>query len=105
MKIIVAIIATIALFIGALLSFLPMGTIPLLPIIIGLILVLINIYILKSQHKYSKILAIIGVILTVIVLGKVILFKDEVEKDLQFEKEKIESQKEDLQDLEDLEDL
>ena len=85
-------------------ALLPMDTIAFLPIGLGLVFGLL---LLKkstdNQKKLPTILLFVCVISSVLVLGKTLLIKDEVEKDTQFEKEKIETKKEAKKELEDLE--
>jgi hypothetical protein len=91
-------------FLALVFSVLPMDTLAFLPIGIALV---INLVLLRksneSQKKFPNILLYICVLSSVFVLGKTLLIKDEVEKDTQFEKQKIETKKEAQQELEDLE--
>ena len=83
---------------------LPLDTIAFLPI--GLALIFCLLLLKKSnenQKKLPNILLLLGVLCSVFVLGKTFLIKDEVVKDTQFEKEKIETKKEAKKELEDLE--
>ena len=85
-------------------SVLPMGTIAFLPI--GLALTFCLLLLKKSnenQKQIPKILLLLCVISSTFVLGKTLLVEDKVEKDTQFEKQKIENKKEDKKELEDLE--
>lgn len=85
-------------------SFLPLGTIALLPIAIALLFGFLAFR--KSdenQKKLVKIILLFSTFALVAVIAKELLVKDEVEKDVQFEKEKVESKKEDKKDLENLE--
>jgi predicted histidine transporter YuiF (NhaC family) len=85
-------------------SALPMDTIAFLPI--GLALVFCLILLKKSdenQKKLPNILLLLCVLSSVFVLGKTLLIKDKVEKDVKFEKEKIETKQEAKKELEDLE--
>lgn len=83
---------------------LPMDTIAFLPIGLALIFCLL---LLKNsnenQKKLPNLLLLLCVISSVFVLGKTLLIKDEIEKDTQFEKEKIETNKEAKKELEALE--
>ena len=85
-------------------AILPMDTIAFLPI--GLAIVF-SLFLLKksteNQKKLPNILLFLGVLCSVFVLGKTILIKDEIEKDVKFEKEKIETKQEAKQELENLE--
>ena len=83
---------------------LPMDTLAFLPI--GLALIFCLLLLKKSegnQKKLPNILLLFCVLSSVFVLGKTILIKDEIEKDAQFEKAKIETKQEAKQELEDLE--
>jgi predicted membrane protein len=85
-------------------SALPMDTIAFLPI--GLAMIFCLLLLKKSeanQKKLPNFLLILCVLSSVFVLGKTLLIKDEVVKDIQFEKEKIETKKEAQKELEDLE--
>lgn len=85
-------------------SILPMDTIAFLPI--GLAILCSLLLLKKSeshQKKFPNILLFIGVVCSLFVLGKALFIKDEVEKDVQFEKQKIETKQEAKKELEDLE--
>lgn len=85
-------------------SLMPMDTIAFLPI--GLALVFSLLFLKKSnedQKRFPNILLLLGVLSSVFVLGKTLLIKDEVEKDTQFEQQKIETKQEAQQELEALE--
>lgn len=83
---------------------LPMDTIAFLPIGLALIFCLL---LLKNssdnQKKIPNLLLLLCVLSSVFVLGKTLLIKDEIEKDTQFEKEKIETNKEAKKELDALE--
>jgi len=88
------------------LSVLPFDTLAFLPI--GLAIVFGLLLLKKSegqQKKLPKILLSICVLCSVFVLGKTLLIKDEVAKDTQFEKEKIETKQEAKKELEEIEGL
>lgn len=81
-----------------------MDTIAFLPI--GLALVFCLLLLKKSdgnQKRLPQILLFLCVLSSVFVLGKTLLIKDEVEKDPQFEQQKIETKQEAKKELEDLE--
>jgi hypothetical protein len=85
-------------------SILPLDTLALLPIGVALILIIITFK--KSdvnQRKLVKWLFTVTYICALFVLVKTYLIKDEVEKDQQFEQQKIETKKEAKKELEDLE--
>ena len=91
---------------GILFSALPLGTLALLPIGLGLLFAFLTFWKSEiSQKKLPKWLMLVSLICVVFVLGKTYLIKDEVAVDAQFEKEKIETKKEAQKDLEDLEGL
>jgi EamA domain-containing membrane protein RarD len=98
------VLAVIFTSLGVIFSVLPLGTLAILPIGMGLIFAFLAYY--KStilQKKLPKWLLIVAVICMIGVLGKTYFIKDEVAVDSQFEKQKVESKKEDIKDLEDLE--
>ena len=82
----------------------PLDTIAFLPVGLGIIFCLL---LLKksdaNQKKLPNFLLILCVLSSVFVLGKTLLIKDEVVKDVKFEKEKIETKKEAKKELENLE--
>jgi EamA domain-containing membrane protein RarD len=100
-------IASIFATLGLVFSFLPLGTIALIPILIALVFAFLALKksIEISDKKLPKILLVVSIIAMAIVLGKEALLKDKVEVDNQFEKEVIKSENEAKQDLEDLESL
>jgi EamA domain-containing membrane protein RarD len=100
-------IASIFATLGLVFSFLPLGTIALIPILIALVFAFLALRksIEISDKKLPKILLLVSIIAMAIVLGKEALLKDKVEVDNQFEKEVIKSENEAKQDLEDLESL
>jgi len=106
MKKLFLISACVFTILAILLSVLPFDTLAFLPI--GLAIVF-GLLLLKNstdnQKKLPKILLSISVLCSVFVLGKTILIKDEVAKDTQFEKEKIENKKEAKKELEEIEGL
>ena len=98
------VIAIIFTVLGIVFAFLPLGTLALLPIGIALLFGFLTLQ--KSdlnQKKLVKVLLLFSVLSLVAAVGKELIFKDEVEKDVQFEKVKIESKKEDKKELEELE--
>ncbi len=87
-------------------AFLPLGTLALIPV--GIALVFGFLALNKSdakQVKLVKLLLLISILSLVVVIGKEVFTKDEVEVDKQFEEKKIESKKEAQKDLEELEEL
>jgi hypothetical protein len=97
------VIAFLFVILGIVFAVLPMGTLALAPV--GLAILFSILAFIKSEpteKALPKWLLIISVITLVVVVGKVLLIKDELAKDTQFEQKKIESKKEDMKDLEDL---
>ena len=98
------VIASIFTVLGVVFTFLPLGTLALLPIGIG---ILFGFLALKKsdvkQAKWVKVLLVISVIALFFVVGKELFTKDEVEVDSQFEAKKLESKQEAQKELEDLE--
>ncbi len=95
--------AIVFAIISLLFTVLPLGTIAFLPVVLTLILSLLAF--LKSKDKQKilpKIILIISFLNLLVVVGKVVLIKDKVETDKQFELKKEESKKEDIKDLEGL---
>jgi hypothetical protein len=88
---------------GIVLTVLPFGTIALLPIFLALVLAFLafRISVLK-QKMFPKVVLIIAAVSLLVVIGRDIFVKDTVALDKQFEKEKVESKKEDIKDLEGL---
>jgi len=100
----ILILSFIFVVISIIFSILPFDTLALLPI--GITLILIFITFKKSdtnQRKLVKWLFGITYICALFVLGKTYLIKDEVEKDQQFEQQKVETKQEAKKELEDLE--
>jgi membrane-bound ClpP family serine protease len=95
--------AIIFAILGIIFAVLPLGTIAFLPIIIAIIASLLAFY--KSSQELKKlprIILIISSITLLVVVAKVVLIKDKVATDKQFEIKKEESKKEDMKDLEGL---
>lgn len=98
------VLAVLFTLIAIVFSALPMDTIAFLPI--GLALIFCLVLLKKSnenQKKLPNILLLICVLSSVLVLGKTLIIKDEIEKDAKFEKEKIQNKQEAKKELEDLE--
>jgi multidrug transporter EmrE-like cation transporter len=104
MRKILVVLGIIFTILSIVFSFLPMDTIAFLPI--GLALVF-GLLLLKKSNENQKILPSILLLLCVLssvfVLGKTLLIKDEVEKDVKFEQQKVEENKEAKKELENLE--
>ena len=91
---------------GIAFTILPMDTLAFLPIGIAIFFVLITLR--KSedgQKKLPNYLLIVSVFCSMVVIGKTLFIEDKVEKDVQFEKQKIETKKEAKKELEELEGL
>ena len=104
MRKIFLVLAIIFTVLAIIFSALPLDTIAFLPI--GLDLIFGLLLLKKSnenQKKLPNILLLLCVLSSVFVLGKTLLVKDEVVKDVTFEKEKIETKKEAKKELEALE--
>lgn len=89
---------------SAVFAFLPLGTLALIPI--GMALIFGFLAIKKSdlsQAKWVKLFLAITILSLLIVVGKAIFITDAVEKDQQFETQKLESKNEAQKELEELE--
>ncbi len=98
------ILASIFCVLGIAFTFLPMGTLAILPI--GITIIIAFLAFKKSegnQQKFPKILLIAAGVCLLAVIGKELFIKDEVAPDVTFEKTKIENKKEDQKELENLE--
>ena len=88
---------------GIAFTILPLGTIALLPIAIAILFSLLAFYKSTAElKKLPRLVLIISSITLLVVVGKVVLIKDKVATDKQFEIKKEESKKEDIKDLEGL---
>jgi len=88
---------------GVVLTILPFGTIALLPIVLALVLAFFAFRISNlNQRRFTRIILIISAVTLLVVIGKDIFVKDVVAVDKQFEKNKVESKKDDIKDLEGL---
>lgn len=97
-------LAIIFAALGIVFTALRMNSLPFLPLglsVINGILALLKSD--ESKKKTPRIVLIIAGIAIAITTVQVLFIKDEVAKDAQFEKVKIESKKEDIKDLEELE--
>lgn len=95
------ILAFIFIILGCIFVFLPLDTIALAPLVVGFAFAVLAF--LKSdeiQKKTLKFLIIIGIVAAIAIIGKHFLTNDEVVIDQQFEKTKIESEKEAQKTLE-----
>lgn len=106
MRKILLVLAIIFTSFGLLFSVLPLDTLALFPIVLGVIFAFLALRRSTGfQTKLPKWLMIVALLCTVFVLGKTFLIKDEVAVDTQFEQQKIETKKEAQKDLEELEGL
>jgi energy-coupling factor transporter transmembrane protein EcfT len=100
------VLASIFTTLSILFAFLPLGTLALIPIGIA---ILFGFLALKKsdlkQQKAIKVILLFAILSLVVVVGKEIFMKDEVEVDKQFDTKKTESKKEAKKDLEELDDL
>ena len=104
MRKIFIIAASIFTVLGIAFTILPLGTLAIIPI--GLALISAFLAFKKSdenQQKFPKILLIVAGVCLLAVIGKELFIKDEIAKDVTFEKTKIENKKEDKKELEELE--
>lgn len=100
------ILASIFTVLGILFSFLPLGTLALLPIVLAIVFSFITFSKSETElKKLPKMLLLVGVICLLVVVSKQFFIKDEVAIDKTFEKTKIETKTEAKKDLEELEDL
>jgi hypothetical protein len=100
------ILASIFTVLGILFSFLPLGTLALLPIILAMIFSFITFS--KSENelkKLPKMLLIVGGICLLFVISKEFFIKDEVVVDQTFEQIKKETKAEAKKELEEIEGL
>jgi uncharacterized membrane protein YdcZ (DUF606 family) len=102
----ILILAYIMTALALIFSIVPMDTIAFLPIGIAL---LCSLVVLKkstdANRKVPKVLLTIGVLCSIYVLGKMLLIKDEVAKDVQFEQHKVQENKAAKKELEEIEGL
>ena len=100
------VITSIFTVLSVVFSFLPLGTLALIPI--GIALLFGFLALKKSdlkQAKWVKALLVVALLSLVFVVGKEIFMKDEVEVDQQFDTKKAESKKEAQKELDELEGL
>jgi hypothetical protein len=97
-------LAVFFLILSAIFSYLPLGTIALVPISFAFLFSFL--FFKKSDiknNKFAKILLILTTVCILFVLVKVFFIKSEVELDTKFEQQKIENNKDAKKDLEELE--
>lgn len=110
-KLIVNILAILGLIFGILgfiLSFTPLGTIPVIPALLGLILGLIGLWIMRRADLKKKVVyaaVIISALAIVISVITGVLIENKVAEDTEFEQTIEESEDEVLEELEELEDI
>ena len=98
------VIASVFTALSVIFTFLPLGTLALIPV--GIALLFGFLALKKSdvkQAKLIKVLLVVSVLSLVFVVGKEFFTKDEVEVDKQFDAKKVESKKEAQKELEGLE--
>lgn len=106
MRILLIVLAVIFTVLGVAFTILPMDTLAFLPI--GLAMVFGLLALRKTEGKQKKLangLLIISAVCTMVVIGKAMFVEDKVEKDPEFEKQKIENKQEAKKELEELEGL
>jgi len=99
-----AVIGLIAAILGLILSFLPMGTIDLVPAVIGLVFGLFAYFLAKSANIRKKLaisVLIIAGLAIIISLGTELFFENKVAEDTTFEQKVEESADEAASDLDD----
>jgi D-alanyl-lipoteichoic acid acyltransferase DltB (MBOAT superfamily) len=99
-------LASIFTVLGIVFSFLPLGTLALIPIILALIFSFITFS--KSENELKqlpKMLLLVGVVSLVFVVSKQFFVKDEVAVDKKFEQTKQETKAEAKKELEEIEGL
>ncbi len=97
------VLAFLFALLGIVFAILPMGTLGILPI--GLSLVFGGLAYYKSAENdkaVPKWLLIVAGLTLIVVIARSMM-PDEVDQDVQFDQQKVESQKEDIKDLEELE--
>lgn len=104
MRKILIIIAIVFSVIGLLFTILPMGTIALIPILIGVACSAVAMFKSEAgQKSFPKWVLIVSAVLLVVVVAKEVFVKDEVKVDAQFQQEIETSKQEAQQELEGLE--
>jgi len=89
---------------GIAFTILPMGTIALIPIALGIIFALLTI--IRQREKLFPKIVLLAVFLNLLtVIGREVFVKDVVETDQQFENVKQQSEQEAQKELEDLENM
>ncbi len=89
---------------GLAFTILPLGTLALIPIVLGIIFAFLSV--LRQREKLFPKIILLAVFLNLLtVIGREVFVKDVVEADQQFENVKQQSEQEAQKDLEDLENL
>ena len=100
------IISIVFFIIGLVLTFLPMGTIPLLPLLIAGATSIVAFLLSKDKAKFFPKFALLAIVLvSMVVIGKEVLIENKVVVDNKFIQEKQQSKQEAKKDLEDIEHL
>lgn len=106
MKTLYLVLAILFTALGVVFTVLPMDTLAFLPIGLAMIFGLLALRKTEGkQKKIANVLLVIGAICSVTVIGKAMFIEDKVEKDPEFEKQKIENNQEAKKELEELEGL
>jgi uncharacterized membrane protein YtjA (UPF0391 family) len=85
---------------------LPLGTLAIIPIIPALLFAFLGFRNAEGKPKQvSRVIMMIAGVLLLVVIGREIFVKDEIEVDTQFEQKKAASEKETAKELEELEGL
>lgn len=89
---------------GLAFTILPLGTLALIPIVLGIIFAFLSV--LRQREKLFPKIVLLAVFLNLLtVIGREVFVKDVVQADQQFENVKQQSEQEAQKDLEDLENL
>ena len=100
------ILASVFTVLGIVFSFLPLGTLALIPILLALIFSFVTFSKSETElKKLPKMLLIVGVVCLLFVVSKEFFIKDEVAIDQKFEETKKETKAEAKKELEEIEGL
>lgn len=106
MKKLFIVLAVLFTIIGIIFTFLPLGTLAIIPVAPALFFAFLAFR--KSagkQKRISKLLLAVSTLTLIIIVGKELFVKDEVVADQQFEQKKAASEKEAKKELEEIEGL
>ncbi|MFD0861673.1 hypothetical protein ACFQ1M_05610 [Sungkyunkwania multivorans] len=99
-------LGVIAAVLTIILSFLPLGTITMLPALVTIIVGILAFMLSKSANKNlnaPKFIIIAGLLASFVTISKVVFFENKVAKDEQFELREQESEQKAVEELEELE--